>query len=366
MGDLAEVITKGTTPTTLKYQFVEEGINFVKIESISSKGDFYLEKFQYITEECHDKLKRSQLQENDVLFSIAGALGRVALVPKNILPANTNQALALIRIKNKNVCLKYITVVLSSDVVKNQTNKQKQGVAQLNLSLKNISDLVIPLPPLETQQHMAKTLDLATEIIEGYRQKLTELEKLVQSVFYEMFGDPVENEKGWEVIPWDNVFNVTTGKLDSNQMDINGEYPFFTCSKEILRINEYAFDCEALLLAGNNAAGIYDVKHYVGKFNAYQRTYVLTLKGDNKKYILFKILLEQKLNLLRLQSKGSSTKFLTMKILNNLAFILPPLPLQEQFAQIVEKIEEEKALVQEGLREAEQLFGGLLQGYFEG
>ena len=96
--DVADVITKGTTPTSIGYEFVNKGINFIKVESITEDGAFIENKFAYITDECNKKLSRSQLQENDILFSIAGAIGRVAIVDKNILPANTNQALAIIRL----------------------------------------------------------------------------------------------------------------------------------------------------------------------------------------------------------------------------------------------------------------------------
>lgn len=91
--DLSDLITKGTTPTSVGYEFVEEGINFVKVESIASNGEFLIPKFAHITAECNGALKRSQLKENDILFSIAGALGRSSIVREDILPANTNQAL---------------------------------------------------------------------------------------------------------------------------------------------------------------------------------------------------------------------------------------------------------------------------------
>ena len=145
LGDIATVITKGTTPTSLGFNFVEDGINFVKIESINEDGTFIPEKFAHINFECNEKLKRSQLQENDVLFSIAGAIGRTAIVTKDILPANTNQALAIIRIPIGKIDYRFLIYALQSDAVIEQSNKQKQGVAQLNLSLQNINDFEIPL-----------------------------------------------------------------------------------------------------------------------------------------------------------------------------------------------------------------------------
>ena len=151
-----------------------------------------------------------------------------------------------------------------------------------------------------------------------------------------MFGD-----KDYPKQKWDDIFITKTGKLDSNAMVENGEYPFFTCAKEVFRIDNYAFDQEALLLAGNNAAGKYDVKYYKGKFNAYQRTYVLSLK-ENYDYQLFKYQLEDKLDYLRQQSLGGLTKYLTLKILETLEFIVPPIEHQKNFAAFVQQIDKSK------------------------
>ena len=150
-----------------------------------------------------------------------------------------------------------------------------------------------------------------------------------------MFGDPVANPMGWKVLSWQDVFDTTTGKLDSNAAVDGGQYPFFTCAKEPFTIDIFAFDCEALLLAGNNAAGIYDVKHYKGKFNAYQRTYVLQLKNNEWKYESFKHQLEGRLVYLQNQSVGTNTKYLTLGILNRLKFIVPNITMQGQFADFV-------------------------------
>ena len=185
-----------------------------------------------------------------------------------------------------------------------------------------------------------------------------------QSRFIELFGEPELNPRDLPVLPWGAVFQTTTGKLDSNAMVENGRYPFFTCAKESYKIDSYAFDCEALLLAGNNAAGIYDVKHYKGKFNAYQRTYVLRLMNEKWSYILFKRQLEDKLRYLQSQSKGTNTRYLTFGILNELRFVVPPIAEQEQFAAFVEQTDKSKLAVQKGLQELEILKKTLMQQYF--
>ncbi len=147
LGDVTERITKGTTPTTLKRPFVESGINFVKAESMTGDGGFIPEKFAFIDNETNELLKRSQLQEGDVLISIAGTIGRIAVMSKDFLPANTNQAVALIR---------SIPTVFPSGLINRflrlSDSQQKLGekvvqAVQANLSLGTLSDLKVVVPP---------------------------------------------------------------------------------------------------------------------------------------------------------------------------------------------------------------------------
>ena len=210
----------------------------------------------------------------------------------------------------------------------------------------------------EDQLKIIQTLDRVSSVIEARKQQLTELDNLIKARFVELFYD-----KGYPVLKWNDVFNTTTGKLDSNAAVDSGEYPFFTCSKEVLKIDKYAFEQEALLLAGNNAAGKYDVKYYNGKFNAYQRTYVLGLKEDWS-YRLFQYQLEDKLVYLQQQSLGGLTKYLTLKILGELEFIIPPKDKQEEFELFVKQTDKSKVVVQKALDEAQTLFDSLMQEYF--
>ena len=113
--------------------------------------------------------------------------------------------------------------------------------------------------------------------------------------------------------------NIITGKLDANQAVPGGEYPFFTCAEYPDRINRYAYDDDVVLIAGNNAKGNFHVSRYKGKFNAYQRTYILTANdGYDIDYIYYALKLE--LKRLRERSQGSQTKFLTMPILTGIHF----------------------------------------------
>ncbi len=143
-------------------------------------------------------------------------------------------------------------------------------------------------------------------------------------------------------------------------------YPFFTCAKNVYKINYFDFDCEALILAGNNATADYDVKYYQGKFNAYQRTYVLELLEKNNDYHFFQYHLEHKLSQLKEGSKGANTRYLTKQLLDPIEFILPPHILQKQFSQVVNKVESVKVKYKSSLSELEKLYGAVSQRAFRG
>lgn len=230
----------------------------------------------------------------------------------------------------------YLYYYLKSDFVLQRIKAVATGSVRDNLKLSMLYEFPIELPKLENQRKIVKILDKVSDVIEKKEQELEQLETLVKSRFVEMLAN-----KGYSVLKWNDVFDTTTGKLDSNAATEDGEYPFFTCSKEVLRIDKFAFNQEALLLAGNNAAGKYDVKYYNGKFNAYQRTYVLKLKGDWS-YQLFRYQLEDKLIYLQQQSLGGLTKYLTMKILAELDFIMPPIDSQIEFEQFVNQVDKSK------------------------
>ena len=199
LGDIATVVTKGTTPTTIGFQFEDSGINFVKIESISEDGTFLKEKFSHISDECNVQMRRSQLQENDILFSIAGAIGRSAIVTKEILPANTNQALAIIRVPKGKIDYNYLLYALSSSAINQQATQHQQGVAQLNISLKNVSDFLLPIYTEAMQKRIVHNLKKIDKLISLRKQQLDKLDELVKARFVEMFGEPIGNPMGWPV-----------------------------------------------------------------------------------------------------------------------------------------------------------------------
>lgn len=344
----------------------KEGYKVILRANSIKDSKLILNDLIYVKDEL---IKEKQfIKNNDILM--AASSGSKEIVGKSVqIKSDTEYTFGafckLIRCK-ENINPNYVAYFLRTPYYRSTISAVVNGANINNLKNEHIDNLDIPLPNLETQKKIAEVLDKAQELIDKRKEQIEALDELLKSRFIDMFGDPNLNPKGWPKTSWEYIFNTTTGKLDSNAMVEGGIYPFFTCAKERFWIDKYDFDCEALLLAGNNAAGIYDVKYYNGKFNAYQRTYVLTLINNEYSYVVFKHQLENKLSLLRHQSKGSNTRYLTMGILKELEFIIPPIELQNQFADFVSQVEKLKSQMETNLKELEDNFNSLMQKAFKG
>ncbi len=169
----------------------------------------------------------------------------------------------------------------------------------------------------------------------------------------------------WASTPLGVLAEIRTGKLDSNHAVPGGSYPFFTCAPDPLRIDEYAFDCEAVLLAGNNANGVFHLNRYRGKFNAYQRTYVITPKetaATDTGFLFYT--LRTLLGTLGHYSQGTATKFLTMRILSQLQIPTPQLAEQRAIARILGTLDDKIELNRRLNQTLEALARALFKSWF--
>lgn len=176
----------------------------------------------------------------------------------------------------------YKQYITTTDIVKKQFQELAVGFKVYGVNRKEITKIVIPCPSKKDEQNrIAKILSKWDKAIES-QEKLIEKLELQKKALMQRLLTPKED---WEKVNLGEICSISTGKLDVNAMRENGKYPFFTCSKQIYQIDNYAFDCEALLIAGNGDIG--DIKYYYGKFNAYQRTYVLNEFTFPIKYVLY-------------------------------------------------------------------------------
>lgn len=175
LSELCHVVTKGTTPTTLGKPFVESGINFIKAESILDDHSIDKSKFAFIDEETNALIKRSIIHAGDVVFTIAGTLGRFALIDENVLPANTNQAVAIIRADVEKVLPEYIYTCFIGEWHTDYYAKRVQQAVQANLSLTTIKSLPIPLLD---EAKMSEYLSLILPLIKAIKTNEAQNEKL--------------------------------------------------------------------------------------------------------------------------------------------------------------------------------------------
>ena len=161
LSTISEVITKGTTPRGGKVAYADNGIGFLRAENIAGYEKLALNNLNYVDEKSHnDFLKRSILKANDILITIAGTLARTAVVPCEALPLNTNQAVAIVRLVNcKLVNVKFIIFAINSPTIKKDLLMRSVDMAIPNLSLENISNCTIPLPPLAEQERIVNAVE---------------------------------------------------------------------------------------------------------------------------------------------------------------------------------------------------------------
>ena len=193
------------------------------------------------------------------------------------------------------------------------------GSVRGGIAWDDLCELELPVPDLAEQQRIVNAYNTVDRRIRLLQQINEKLEATAQCLFEEALS----KKENFYDSTLEEVCNITTGGLNSEDATSNGRYPFFTCSQETYKTDSYAFDQEAVLLAGNNASAIYPLKIFEGKFNAYQRTYVISSRNNfvtNKQIFLS---LKQKLSEFREVSLGTTTKFLTMKILNPIPIKIP-------------------------------------------
>ena len=244
--DLSNLITKGTTPKT----FTDSGVNYVKIEGLVGIN-INKDKCLFIDEEVHLKeLKRSILQENDLLFAIAGAtVGKVGIVTTDILPANTNQALAIIRLKNKEY-LNYILQILQSRVMKKYIYQSVSVGAQPNLNLEQIGDFRFNIPQLPEQKKIASFLSAVDEKIQQLTKKKALLEQYKKGVMQQLFSGQLrfKDENGnpypdWEEKRLGTFADFYKGRgLPKSEIVNAGKYKCIHYGELFLKYNEVIKD----------------------------------------------------------------------------------------------------------------------------
>ncbi|GBG08905.1 hypothetical protein PAT3040_03518 [Paenibacillus agaridevorans] len=373
-------ISSGGTPSTSKLEYYKNGtINWVRTGDLKSK--YITQVDGLITEEALKKSSAKLFPVDTVLIAMYGAtIGACSILS---IEAATNQACAAF-LPNKDVDSSYLYFFLSSK--KKEFIKLGVGGAQPNISATILKGVEIPLPPLEIQKQIAKTLDTAAELLAMHKQQLVELDNLIKSTFYDMFGDPVANVKGWATKPLLGVGKFISGGTPSKDRNDywSGNFPWVSpkdmkvayISNPKNFISNKVFEETSLKKISPNhllivVRGMILVHSFPTAINTVEVSInqdmkaILPIKEIDVVYLkhCFDNMTHQILKIIT--TAGHGTKKFDADSMGKVIIPVPSLHLQNQFADIVTKIEEQKALVKKVIDETQLLFDTLMSEYFE-
>lgn len=367
---------------------VSKGIPFINAGCLENKR-IEIGRVTFITREHFNKLSGGKIKKGDILFCLRGSLGKFA-INDNLEEGAIASSLVIIRPNEDVINLSYLGHFLDSPTCETLISKNDNGSSQPNLSAASVKKFTIPLPPLPEQQRIARLLDLADGLRQKQQQLLLEYDRLLESVFLEMFGDPVKNEKGWE----ETQLGSVCSKIGSGATPSGGKESYLDSGISLIRsLNVYDNDFKYKDLAFISDGQAEKLKNVIVKANdvlfnitgasvcrctivppdilpARVNQHVAILRPKEKLlnsiFLCHNLISENvKSKLLNISGQGGATReAITKEGLVNFTIILPPLELQNRFAAIVENIEGQKAKAQAQLDAAEGLFGGLLQGAF--
>ena len=211
IGDVCEVLN-GYAFKSEKY--VDKGIRIIRITNVQ-KGFIEDKEPQFYPIEKKTEIEKYMLQDDDLLISLTGNVGRVALLEERYLPAALNQRVGCLRIKDKNILKSFLFHCLNSDYFENKCIVSAKGVAQKNMSTEWLKELKIPLLPVSEQESISNTLDKMDKLISIRKQQLGKLDELVKARFVELFGDPVANPHGFDKVALSELADIKIGPFGS-------------------------------------------------------------------------------------------------------------------------------------------------------
>lgn len=399
--NLPEVVFFQEGPGVRNTQFRSSGVKLLNVGNINN-GKIILSstKTHLSEEEAYGKYSHFLVEEGDLLIACSGIVvenfhNKIAFATNEHLPLCLNTSTMRFRVlDNETLDIVFFKYFLQSRIFKEQLVKLITGSAQLNFGPSHIKKIKIPLPPLDQQKKIANILDAA----DAYRQKtkalISKYDELTQSLFLDMFGDPVKNEKGWEIVPFGDFISVLTdyhsnGSYESlrdvvtlkNEPDYalmvrttDLENNNFSDGVNYIDENAYnhlekskVFGGEIIINKIGSAGKVYRMPYLNRPVSLGMNAFLLRFnKLINDTFLYFQLVSERGDREIQKRVKGAVTKTIRKDSLREVPLISPPITLQNQFAERVQAIEQQKAKAQESLEKAEELFNSLLQRAFKG
>ena len=334
-----------------KNKITDTGFKCLTYGDLYTKYDFVIEGVKsFIDKET--ALISQEIRYGDICFAGSGEtledIGKCATFIDDKI-GYAGGGIIVFRTEQNPIVMSYL---LNSDIAKKQKFSMGQGHSVVHIYSSQLEMLKLPIPPLEEQEKIAEILLTCDKAIRLTTQIITQLKQRNQGLAQQLLTGE-KRVKGFENSVWKEVklgeiCKITTGKLDANEMVPNGKYRFYTCAKDYFYINKYAFDTEALLISGNGAYVGY-VHYYKGKFNAYQRTYVLDSFIENIRFIKHFLDKNLKKRISNEKMEGN-TPYIILSTLSEMLIHLPSLTEQNAIAQILDTAYQELKLYEQKLQ----------------
>ena len=346
-----------------------------------------LDELKYINDDfavSEDK----KVKPNTILICMSNGskqhIGKVAFIDKEYGYA-FGGFMGLIR-PNAEVSPKFIYYSCISSSYKHFLAGIGNGANITNLKFSDLQQYTLPIPPREEQERIVEELNCLSGVIERKREQLRELDALAQSIFYQMFGDPITNEKGWEVKKVKDIFSVKIGPFGSllhNSDYISGgtplvnpihmhnericpDYDFSVSDNKLKELGNYILHTDDIVLARRGDIGRCAIvgMNEDGYLCGTGSLFIRPITNINSNFIIKQIRCNTMIEHLTSLAKGATMLNINCKIVEELIVILPPLTLQQEFAEKIEAIEKQKELIKKSISEVEDLFNSRMSYYF--
>ncbi|MCF8363448.1 MAG: restriction endonuclease subunit S [Prolixibacteraceae bacterium] len=383
LSDLCKM-QSGGTPRRGNNHFYGGNIPWVKIGDIDKSNGLPITKTgEYITEEGLKSINNRVFKKGTLLLAMYGSVGKTAFAGKDL---STNQAILGINIidqetLDKNFLKRWF------DYKKIEILSKARGATLRNISATIVKNFQIPLPPIETQRRIAQILDKADALRRKNQQLLNTYDQLLQSTFLEMFGDPVTNPKGWEKKRLEEIINkIQIGPFGSqlHQADyVNDGIPLINptniinqrislnstvkiSEEKYISLPQYHLEYGDIVMARRGDMSKVALVNIKGAhlFCGTGSLFVRFSQNTNKIFLHFLLSHEKTTKHLENEAIGVTMPNLNKKIIKNIPVYLPPITLQNQFAQIAENIEAQKSALNKSAEQSDDLFNSLIQQAF--
>ncbi len=316
----------------MKHQTTRYGeIPFYKIGTFGNTADAFISKKLFL----EYKTKYSFPKKGDILISASGTIGRAVIYDGK--PAYFQDS-NIVWIDNDETLVKNDFLFYAYSNIKWNT----EHTTILRLYNDNFRNTLIPLPPLNEQIAIANILSDLDHYLYSLDALILKKESVKKALSFELLSQRKRLKgfnQAWQRVRLGDICEITTGSLDANEMVHYGKYRFYTCAKEYYFIDKYAFDTEAILISGNGAYVGY-VHYYKGKFNAYQRTYVLDNFSEHIIFVKYFLTMFLQSHIQTNKNEGN-TPYIVMATLKDFEIPLPPLNEQIAIANILSALDNE-------------------------